>query len=101
MLRVFSGAALVIAGIAAFIEVHSHPYVRAVPAPSEYERALEAREELHGAGTATPPNGIPAHGLSPTAHDLLLIAAWALVVVGALLVITGLIRYSAMQRSAR
>ena len=34
----------------------------------------------------------PASGLSQTAYDLLRVGAWALVIVGGLLVIVGLIR---------
>jgi hypothetical protein len=35
----------------------------------------------------------PSRGLSQTAYDLLRIGAWALVIVGGLLVVTGRIRY--------
>ena len=74
MWRVFGGAALVVAGIAAFIEAHSHK-----PFPRAGSSYLE-RVEHSGA-------------LSQTAYDLLRIGAWALVIVGALLVVTGLIQY--------
>jgi hypothetical protein len=37
--------------------------------------------------------GEPASGLSPTAYDLLHIGAWALVILGGLTVLLGLIRY--------
>jgi hypothetical protein len=88
MWRVYGGAIAVIAGIAAFIEAHSnHPVAAYTPAPRS---ALQAREELAGiiARGAT-----PASGLSPTAYDLLRIGAWALVILGALTVVLGLIRY--------
>jgi len=67
---------LVVAGIAAFIEAHSHR-----PGMTE---------------------GIFAHptGLSRTAYDLLRIGAWALVIFGALLVVVGLIGYWSAQRRA-
>lgn len=38
-------------------------------------------------------------GLSTTAHDLLRIGAWALVIFGALLVVVGLIAYARAQRT--
>ena len=61
-------------GIAAFIEANSHkPFG---PAGT----SLLERVEHSGA-------------LSQTAYDLLRIGAWALVIVGALLVVTGLIQY--------
>jgi hypothetical protein len=42
--------------------------------------------------------GVAIHrGRSPTAYGLLRIGAWALVIVCALLVVTGLIRYWAAQ----
>jgi hypothetical protein len=86
MLRVFSGAALIIAGIVAFIEAHSH---RPIPA----ELPPKNLSPYVGVGGLR-----PASGLSQTAYDLLRIGGWALVIVGALLVVTGLIRYAAMQR---
>jgi uncharacterized membrane protein HdeD (DUF308 family) len=73
MRQIFAGALLVVAGIAAFIEAHSHR-----PKPASW-----------GEGT---------EGLSHTAYDLLRIGAWALVIFGALLVVTGLIRYWARRR---
>jgi uncharacterized protein YjeT (DUF2065 family) len=76
MRHIFGGAILLIAGIAAFIEAHSHP-------------PLEGLRERGG----------PSH-LSRTAYDLLRIGAWALVILGGLLVIVGLIRYWAVQRHA-
>jgi hypothetical protein len=57
MLRIFGGAALVIAGIAAFIEAHSHRPVLGF-APSPREAALGE-------------TGSPSSGLSPDAYDLL------------------------------
>jgi uncharacterized membrane protein HdeD (DUF308 family) len=81
MRQVFVGAALVIAGIAAFIEAYSHP------------PELESR--CRTGGKACPLEAFSAvHiGLSKTAYDLLRIGAWALVIVGVLLVVTGLIAY--------
>jgi hypothetical protein len=76
MWRVFIGAALVIAGIAAFIAADRHKPL--VLSPS--------------LGTSF--GGVAIHrGLSPTAYDLLRIGAWALVIIGALLIVMGLIRY--------
>ena len=77
MRRVFGGAALVIAGVAAFIEAHSHMPVPAMPCEANVFRC-------------TP---VPASGLSQTGYDLLRIGAWALVIVGALLIVVGLIGY--------
>jgi len=90
MWRLFGGAALIVAGIATIIEVHSHPYQVAVaafnPRPIEQVRGIQ------------PAPAVPSSGLTPTAHDLLLIAAWALVIFGTLLVAVGLIGYWASQR---
>jgi hypothetical protein len=88
--QVFGGAALVIAGIAAFIEAHS-----------QHTKAYTTRE--FGGSLGPEATGHyetvlhPASGLSQTPYDLLRIGAWALVIVGALLVATGLIRYWASQ----
>jgi hypothetical protein len=76
MLRIYGGAILIIAGIAAFIEAHRH-----APVPA-------GRPAGGQAGLIT-----PASGLSPTNYDLLHIGAWALVIFGAVTVILGLIRY--------
>lgn len=67
------GAISLIAGIAAFIEAHSH-----------------RPEVIPNMQWAAPPIHV---GLTPTAYDLLRIGAWALVVIGALLIVMGLIRY--------
>jgi hypothetical protein len=40
---------------------------------------------------------VPASGLSRTAYELLRIGAWALAIVGALLVVTGPISYRTSQ----
>jgi hypothetical protein len=72
MRRVYGGAILIIAGIAGFIEASAHP-----PGP-------------HEPGLRLPPT--PGE-LSPTAYDLVRIGAWALVILGGLTVILGLIRY--------
>jgi hypothetical protein len=70
--RIFGGAALIVAGIAAFIEAHAHPPVTGL--------------------IELPERGAPSH-LSHTAYDLLRIAGWALVICGVLLVVVGLIAY--------
>lgn len=80
MWRAFGGAILVIAGIAAFIEAGSH-------APG-----VECLREVTEPGDHTCLQS-QATGLSHTAYDLLRIGAWALVIIGALLVIVGLIGY--------
>jgi hypothetical protein len=76
MWRVFIGVALVVAGIAAFIEAHSH----------------RPKETSWGFGTEV---------LSQTAYDLLRIGGWALVLVVGVLVVMGLIRYWADARRGR
>ena len=92
MVRIFGGAVLIVAGIAGFIEAHSH---RPVPAVVTRARALRERrlDEI----------GVPFHkamsGLSQTAYDLLRIGAWALLVIGVLLSLVGLVAY--MRREAR
>jgi hypothetical protein len=91
MWRVFGGAALVVAGIAAFIEAHGHKPLVAPP-----ERVYQNSEGVHEVSVA-----VPATGLSHTAYDLLRIGAWALVIFGALLVIVGLIGYWGAQRDSR
>jgi uncharacterized membrane protein YphA (DoxX/SURF4 family) len=81
MWRIFFGAALVVAGIAAFIEAHSH---------RPTHTCSEGREECFH---------LVSSGLSQTPYDLLRIGAWALLILGGLLVIVGLIRYWAVQRT--
>ena len=82
MWRVYGGAILVLAGIAAFIEAHRH-----IPIP------------------ARPPAGVglvtPASGLSPTAYDLLRLGGWALVILGSVTVAVGLIRYAVRYAAAK
>jgi hypothetical protein len=85
MWRVFGGAVVVVAGIAAFIEAHSHHPVAATVLSTE-PRIARAEQ---AAGVAPE----SASGLSSTAYDLLRIGAWALVIIGALLIIVGLIGY--------
>jgi hypothetical protein len=82
MRRVFGGAVLAIVGIAAFIEAGSH-------APG-----VECLREVTEPGDHTCLQS-QATGLSHTAYDLLRIGAWALVIIGALLVVVGLIGYRA------
>ena len=93
MWRIFAGAVLVIAGIAAFIEAHSHKPVPAETAPSGGS----------GEGNVYEPPGPAFHGhgptgLSQTAYDLLRIGAWTLVIIGGLLIVVGLVGYWAAQR---
>ncbi len=85
MWRVYGGAILVIAGIAAFIEAHSNQPVSAVGVPGDVLQKQQLAEQGVHPETAS--------GLSPTAYDLLRIGAWALVILGALTVTLGLIRY--------
>ena len=89
MRQVFVGAVLTIAGIAAFIEAHSHP--------------PEVESRCRRGGEVCPlEEFIHVHvGLSQTAYDLLRIGAWALMIIGGLLVITGLIRYWGQVREAK
>lgn len=84
MRRVFGGAALVIAGVAAFIEAHAHHPAKAV----YVEQAREAAGE--GLNDWGPHAGEVSAALSHTAYDLLRVGAWALVIVGALLIVVGL-----------
>jgi hypothetical protein len=69
MVRIFGGAALVIAGIAGFIVSSSNKPVLYRPCE-------------------------PDCGWSHSAFDIVRIGAWALVIVGALLVLVGLIAYA-------
>jgi hypothetical protein len=88
MRRVFVGAAVVVAGIAAFIEAHSHLPESESRCPHSGELECVVSVKVHV-------------GLSPTAYDLLRIGAWALVIVGGLLIVVGLIGYWGAQRDAR
>jgi hypothetical protein len=73
MRQVFGGAILASAGIAAFIEAHTYkPH----------------RPEIEPLSSAP---------LSRAAYDLIRIAGWMLVIFGAVIIITGLIRYWAQQ----
>ncbi len=86
MWRVYGGAVAIIIGIAAFIEAHSHApaVIYACRHPSEEEGTCGlgagSRYEVH-------------LGLSHTVYDLLRIGAWALVILGALTVVLGLVGY--------
>jgi hypothetical protein len=81
VIRIYIGAALLVAGIAAFIEAHSHP------------PELESRCRAGGKACLLE-HFIEVHtGLSQTAYDLLRIGAWALMIVGAVTVAVGLIGY--------
>ena len=88
MRQIFGGAVLIIAGIAAFIEAHSHP------------PELESRCRTGGKACLLEDFVNVQIGLSQTAYDLLRIGAWALMILGGLLVLTGLIRYWARMRGA-
>lgn len=93
MRRIFGGAVLVIAGIAAFIEAHGRApaYVyRCVPEPCPVETRVGAL--LHTVSE------LESGHLAQTPYDLLRIGAWALLIVGGLLVIVGLIGYWARLR---
>jgi uncharacterized membrane protein HdeD (DUF308 family) len=80
MWRVYGGAVAVVAGIAALIEAHSHsPF-------SQRNPQFRTFEERFG---MPPPGG----HLTQTQYDLLRIGGWALVVLGALTVVLGLIGY--------
>jgi hypothetical protein len=78
--RILFGAVLVIAGIAAFIEAHTHHALKPLALPEG--------------------PGEPSH-LSHTAYDLLRVGAWALVIIGGLLVVMGLIRFGGRRGSER
>jgi hypothetical protein len=81
MWRLCSGAALFLAGVSAFIVDYRN---RPLPAfrPIDHGTQVELTT-----------------GLSPTAYDLVHVAGWALIIGGVLLMIMGLIRYSAAVRS--
>jgi hypothetical protein len=83
MVRVFGGAVLVIAGIAAFIEAHSR---RPIPGSRHFGPCVVVRGHQVCAIHVS-----PSRGLSHTAYDLLRIGGWASVVVGSLLIVLGLI----------
>ncbi len=87
MWRVYTGAFMVIAGIAAFIEAGSHApgveCIREVTEPGDHT-CLQSQTT----------------GLSHTAYDLLRIGGSALLILGALTVILGLIRYSTQARTS-
>jgi hypothetical protein len=94
MRRAFGGAVLVIAGIAAVIIAYSnhHAAYANIEGPSPLGGALnEEQEHLHAVAH-------PATGLSQLAFDLIRIGGAALVIFGALLIVMGLISYSAAQR---
>jgi hypothetical protein len=80
MWRIYGGAIAFIAGVSAFIVDYRNRPQRILGEVSEGHASLVS-------------------GLTPTAYDLLHVAGWALIVVGVLLMIMGLIRYSAAIRS--
>jgi hypothetical protein len=80
MVRAFIGAIMVVGGIAAFIETGSH-------APGS-----ECVDEISEPGNHTClKNAIT--GWSHNAYDLVRIGGWALIIIGALLIVFGLIAY--------
>jgi hypothetical protein len=87
MSRVLGGAVLIIAGIAAFIEASGRAPDYSCRRSGEGFCPLE---------TGSPKVLVTGH-LARTPYDLLRIGAWALVIIGGLLVVTGLIRYFAAQ----
>jgi hypothetical protein len=81
MWRIYGGATTVVAGIAAFIEAHDHRPITRYLCPNGSEECKDAKLFAHH------------HGLTQTAYDLLRIGAWALVILGAVTVVVGLIEY--------
>lgn len=95
MWRIYGGAVAVIAGIAAFTAAHSHqPIAASRPLATSAAEALQ----LERAGISLAAR--PASGLSPTAYDLLRIGGWALLILGAITVVLGLVRYWAQARTS-
>lgn len=86
MVRVFSGAALVVAGIAAFVVAHSHAPVAGTTLSSVPRIAL--REKWVGA------EATPSTGWSQSVYDAVRIGGWALLIFGVLLIVVGLIGYA-------
>jgi len=85
-LRLYVGALLVVGGIAAFIEAHSnHPVAATEGGYTSARQALRIGHRTYFSGS-------PAKGLSPTDYDLLRIGAWALLVLGVLTMVLGLLR---------
>jgi hypothetical protein len=87
MRQIVGAAALVAAGIAAFIEAHSHRPTTHYVCPNGSEECKDANLFAHH------------HGFSQATYDLLRIGAWSLVIVGGLLVVIGLIGYWRPARS--
>lgn len=88
MWRIYGGAIMLIGGIATFIEIHTRRPVTALVRGPTLQDAIRW-EALEQAGVT--PHA--ASGLSPTAYDVLRIGAWTLVILGALTIVVGLIRY--------
>jgi hypothetical protein len=80
MRQIFGGGVLAVAGIATFIEAAAH-----------HKPATTVEYSPFTGHSITIAH---ASGLSQTAYDLVRIGAWALLIFGVLLVVTGLIRYS-------
>jgi hypothetical protein len=78
MLRVYVGAIMAIAGVAALIEASSHH----TGAPEFDPRAVGGKVAVTES----------AAGLSRDAYDLLRIGAWALVILGAVTVVIGVVQ---------
>jgi hypothetical protein len=79
MWRIYGGAALFLAGVSAFI--------------ADFRNRPESVLRVHGVHAEL------LAGLTPTAYDLIHVAGWALIIAGVLLMIMGLIRYSAAARA--
>jgi uncharacterized membrane protein HdeD (DUF308 family) len=83
MWRVYGGAVAVLAGIAALIEAYSHsPEPPLVPTNFKGPNVLGVLELRSSTS-----------GWSQTAYDLARIGGWALIVLGAVTLIMGLIRH--------
>jgi hypothetical protein len=89
MWRIYGGAVLVIAGITALIEAHSHRLEFLML------KGVDLNGEVIGRGPL-----VRANGLSETDYYLLRDGAWALVILGGVTLIVGLIRYWQGPRSA-
>jgi hypothetical protein len=84
VVRTVLGAVALIGGVAARIEAGSHAPKTMAICPATESACVNAKT-IHV-------------GLSHTAYDLLRIGSYALLIVGVLLVLTGLIAYWAQQR---
>lgn len=81
MWRIYGGAAAFLVGISAFIVDYRN---RPLPAFQAFDQGTHIAL---------------VRGLSPTAYDLIHVGGWALIIAGVLLMVMGLIRYSAAVRA--